>query len=154
MMARQCVDCGTDIAPSSTRCRVCYGLVRRRPRRHCGGYLRIFSPGHELAGRDGYVLGHRLALHQAGIEIPEGFYVHHKNGDKTDNRVENLEVLSPQEHSKLHADATNLFTNQYGSFKRRSDRSPDEVEAERARKRPYKREWARRRREALALATG
>lgn len=30
--------------------------------------------------------------------------VHHKNGDKKDNSLENLEVMSRSEHSKHHAD--------------------------------------------------
>lgn len=35
-------------------------------------------------------------------EIPQGHQIHHINGDKLDNRIENLECLSNSEHQKLH----------------------------------------------------
>lgn len=35
-------------------------------------------------------------------EIPEGYDVHHKNHNKLDNRVENLELIEHIEHSKKH----------------------------------------------------
>ena len=34
--------------------------------------------------------------------IPEGFHVHHIDGDYTNNDVSNLEVLSPKAHTHLH----------------------------------------------------
>lgn len=44
-------------------------------------------------------LVHRVVA-QAFIGIPDGFVVNHKNGNKTDNRVENLEVVTPTENER------------------------------------------------------
>lgn len=34
--------------------------------------------------------------------VPAGKIIHHKNGNKLDNRPENLIAISPQEHYKIH----------------------------------------------------
>lgn len=34
--------------------------------------------------------------------VPRGYEIHHKNKDRNDNRIENLEMLSRSEHAKLH----------------------------------------------------
>lgn len=66
-----------------------------------GGYLELFEPTHPLAKKNGYVLEHRKVVYDAGFPIKPADEVHHKNGIKTDNRLENLEVLTKQKHTAV-----------------------------------------------------
>lgn len=76
-----------------------------RPKRLYNGYVRIWAPGHPMAHSGGTVLEHRKVAYDAGWDIPEGHHVHHKNGIRHDNRLENLEVVEIAEHARIHARA-------------------------------------------------
>jgi hypothetical protein len=111
-----CPECGGIKDTRAKRCAKCRWAhaPRRSVMRH--GYVRVWAPRHPLANADGYALEHRLVLHDAGVEIPEGCHVHHRNGDKADNRLENLEVLGESEHHRHHAREAGVVVNQYGTW--------------------------------------
>lgn len=46
---------------------------------------------------------HRLIWETYRGPIPKGYIVHHINGNKKDNRIENLSCISVKEHNKIHA---------------------------------------------------
>ena len=73
-------------------------------RKHRGdGYIAVYCPKHRRATRDGYVMEHILVAEaQLGRCLTDDEVVHHKNKDRADNRIENLQVMTFKEHAALH----------------------------------------------------
>lgn len=88
---------------------------RNLSRSHIGRTYQKGSANGNYKGRyevDGYIWlnvdGRRIAEHRAVAEMALGRplssseIVHHKDHNKTNNRVENLQIVSRSEHAKLH----------------------------------------------------
>ena len=68
-----------------------------------GNYLYGLVPSHPKATKNGYVLEHRLQIEKKlGRFLNSDEVVHHKDEDKHNNKIENLEVMSRAEHTRLH----------------------------------------------------
>lgn len=69
--------------------------ARYQPTGHTNrrGYRLAYAPDHPMAMRNGHVLEHRLVMAEAlGRVLLPTETVHHKNGDKLNNRLTNLEL--------------------------------------------------------------
>ena len=100
-----------DGTPRGKHCRHCFlktlsgknnhmwkgGRIRTRE-----GYIRLMAKDHPRANHDGYVAEHRLVMErELGRYLEKDEDVHHLNGIKNDNRIENLTVLPHGEHKQL-----------------------------------------------------
>ena len=72
-------------------------------KKHSSGYILVYCPNHPSADRSGYVLEHRLVMEKAlGRTLKTDEYIHHINGDKTDNDIKTLSLTNMSEHAKIH----------------------------------------------------
>ena len=63
------------------------------------GYILIWKPEHPNAKLAGYIHEHRLIMSVHLDRSLESYeFIHHKNGIKDDNRLENLELLTKNVH--------------------------------------------------------
>lgn len=120
-LRRICEQCGEEYAPTRHNQKFCStGCVGDSNRKFLDipdciegadrkldknlGYVRVYCPMHREANTWGYVYEHRLVAEQMiGRDLVPGEIVHHKNRKRWDNRPENLEVLTKEEHGLLHA---------------------------------------------------
>ena len=65
------------------------------------GYMVIYIP------QQGWKNYHHYIWEKAGAIIPKGYNLHHIDGDKLNNKLENLKLLTISEHHKLHTPKRN-----------------------------------------------
>ena len=87
------------------------------------GYIYEYCPGHprtieNVSQYKDYVAQHTLIMEKYlgrylayyGVSDPKTEIVHHKNRNRNDNSLENLEVMTNEEHWQLHKDDRNSKT--------------------------------------------
>lgn len=85
---------------------------------HGDGYILIHSPDHPFGGVHKTVMEHRLVMEahlrecepssrwlvkvDGDLYLDPSGEVHHVDGDKANNAIDNLEVMSKADHARIH----------------------------------------------------
>lgn len=111
----KCISCGKPmiVSPSQLKskyCSVkCYNKLKDKnpnwkggKREDGHGYIYIYKPEHPRAV-SGVVYEHVLKIeNKIGRYLFRDEVVHHKNGIKSDNRINNLKLMTRSEHARYH----------------------------------------------------
>ena len=69
-----------------------------------GEYIYAVVPEHPKANKYGYVLLHRVVMENHINRLLEpNEIVHHKDGNKHNNDISNLELMDSKEHNRMHS---------------------------------------------------
>lgn len=96
----------------STICRGRHKTAISIGKRHVsGGYVVVHRPDHPMSDKAGKLLEHRLIMSEhLGRLLEAHEVVHHKDGSRSNNAIENLELLqSHKEHAAVHAKESELY---------------------------------------------
>jgi hypothetical protein len=63
------------------------------------------------------MLAHVWVWEQANGPVPDGFQLHHRDGDKANNDLANLELVTPTDHKRIHS--PHYQRNNAGEWERR-----------------------------------
>jgi hypothetical protein len=79
------------------------------------GYAWIRRPFWYTGSTECRVMEHIIVMCEVKnlTELPEGYVVHHRNGNKHDNRIENLELLTRNDHMRFHTEQRKLEQGSY-----------------------------------------
>lgn len=73
------------------------------------GYVFIYKPDYASSNSDGYIFEHRFLMEQKIFRfLTKKEVVHHINGIRDDNRIENLQIMTASEHAIHHKTFLNL----------------------------------------------
>ena len=91
------------------------------------GYIYLYVLGSlKEFGTPIYKLEHRIVWEKAYGPIPDGMHIHHKNGVRDDNRLENLECVTPHQQNigrKITSEISRIYIKRVYSKNQRKQRS-------------------------------
>lgn len=79
------------------------------------GYIIVYKPDHPNSREDGYIFEHRLVMSEhLNRPLKEWEIVHHKDEDKQNNKIENLEIMTLSQHQRHHSSLKILLRDEKG----------------------------------------
>ena len=86
-------------------CKPCVTVAKNKAKSHQIGSVSLHKKTGYLREKtkDGWSQHHKLVMERnLGRKLLKNECVHHKNEIKTDNRIENLQLMTMKEHTQLH----------------------------------------------------